>query len=212
MSANYRVFGLTPRVLQHGLRGTRGRSRPFDIASSTAVALVARSLTTDTNTPARGNGTYPPPGYDAREAKKPLPRDEHSSSKTDTKEKTQAEKVWSEEAKSIKFPKDQPTAHAKTKAEEQMTLAELALSEKSDKSNDKNLSETKKEKKKLSLMEKIKKEVVHYWDGTKLLAAEVKISTKLAFKMAAGYELTRRENRQVSICCQVCALSSYADS
>lgn len=54
-----------------------------------------------------------------------------------------------------------------------------------------------KEKKKLTLMQKVKKEVQHYWDGTKLLAAEVKISTKLALKMAAGYELTRRENRQL---------------
>ncbi|CRK48669.1 hypothetical protein BN1723_020619, partial [Verticillium longisporum] len=43
----------------------------------------------------------------------------------------------------------------------------------------------------------VKKEVHHYWDGTKLLAAEVKISTRLALKMAAGYELSRRENRQL---------------
>jgi len=55
----------------------------------------------------------------------------------------------------------------------------------------------KKEEKKLTLGQKIKKEVQHYWDGTKLLAAEVKISSRLALKMAAGYELTRRENRQL---------------
>lgn len=46
-------------------------------------------------------------------------------------------------------------------------------------------------------MQKIKKEIQHYWDGTKLLATEVKISTKLALRMAAGYELSRRENRQL---------------
>ena len=57
--------------------------------------------------------------------------------------------------------------------------------------------EVKKEQKKLSVMQKIKKEAQHYWDGTKLLATEVKISTKLALKMAAGYELSRRENRQL---------------
>jgi LETM1 and EF-hand domain-containing protein 1 len=51
--------------------------------------------------------------------------------------------------------------------------------------------------KKLTLWQKIMKEVHHYWDGTKLLAVEVRISTKLAMKMAAGYELTRRENRQL---------------
>ncbi|CAI4219414.1 unnamed protein product, partial [Parascedosporium putredinis] len=54
-----------------------------------------------------------------------------------------------------------------------------------------------KEQKKLTLMQKVKKEVQHYWDGTKLLAAEVKISTRLAIKMAGGYELSRRENRQL---------------
>ena len=51
--------------------------------------------------------------------------------------------------------------------------------------------------KKLTLWQKVKHEVHHYWDGTKLLATEVRISSKLALKMAAGYELTRRENRQL---------------
>jgi LETM1 and EF-hand domain-containing protein 1 len=57
--------------------------------------------------------------------------------------------------------------------------------------------EEKKETKKLTLGQKVMKEVQHYWDGTKLLATEVRISTKLALKMAAGYELSRRENKQV---------------
>lgn len=55
----------------------------------------------------------------------------------------------------------------------------------------------KKVETKLTLMQKVKKEARHYWDGTKLLATEVKISTKLALKMASGYELSRRENRQL---------------
>ncbi len=46
-------------------------------------------------------------------------------------------------------------------------------------------------------MQRVKKEVQHYWDGTKLLATEVRISTRLALKMAGGYELTRRESRQL---------------
>lgn len=50
---------------------------------------------------------------------------------------------------------------------------------------------------KKSLWEKIKHEAQHYWDGTKLLGYEIKVSTKLLAKMAAGYELTRRENRQL---------------
>lgn len=59
------------------------------------------------------------------------------------------------------------------------------------------LGEAKKEQAKVSLWGKVKKEANHYWDGTKLLATEVRISTKLAVKMAAGYELSRRENRQL---------------
>lgn len=49
----------------------------------------------------------------------------------------------------------------------------------------------------LTIWQKIKREAVHYWDGTKLLGFEIRISSKLALKMAAGYELTRRERRQL---------------
>lgn len=62
---------------------------------------------------------------------------------------------------------------------------------------DNGTGEAKKEQKKLTVGQKIKREVQHYWDGTKLLATEVRISTRLALKMAAGYELSRRENRQL---------------
>lgn len=54
-----------------------------------------------------------------------------------------------------------------------------------------------KEEKKKTIWEKVKHEAQHYWDGTKLLGYEVKVSTKLVAKMVAGYELTRRENRQL---------------
>jgi LETM1 and EF-hand domain-containing protein 1 len=69
--------------------------------------------------------------------------------------------------------------------------AETAIAE-----SERRLPEERKEKK-LTIGQKIKKEVQHYWDGTKLLATEVKISMKLALKMAAGYELSRRESRQL---------------
>ena len=54
-----------------------------------------------------------------------------------------------------------------------------------------------KDEKKLTIWQKIKKEAVHYWDGTKLLGKEIRISFRLALKMAAGYELSRRESRQL---------------
>lgn len=46
------------------------------------------------------------------------------------------------------------------------------------------------------LMDRIKHEIQHYWDGTKLLGFEIKVSTKLLFKMLRGYELSRRERSQ----------------
>ena len=80
-----------------------------------------------------------------------------------------------------------------------MSLAERAATKANtiDKAEEAKVAKAEKENKKLTLWQKVKKEAVHYWDGTKLLATEVKISSKLALKMAAGYELTRRENRQL---------------
>lgn len=50
---------------------------------------------------------------------------------------------------------------------------------------------------KLPLWDRIKHEAQHYWNGTKLLGYEIKVSTKLLFKMAAGYGLSRREQNQL---------------
>jgi LETM1 and EF-hand domain-containing protein 1 len=86
----------------------------------------------------------------------------------------------------------------KTEAQEQMTLSELAADKAAAaKAEDKKLEEAAKKPKKLTIWQKIKHEAQHYWDGTKLLATEVRISSKLALKMAAGYELSRREHRQL---------------
>ena len=46
---------------------------------------------------------------------------------------------------------------------------------------------------------KIKHEAQHYWQGSKLLAKEVRISARLQRKILQGETLTRRERRQVSI-------------
>jgi hypothetical protein len=51
--------------------------------------------------------------------------------------------------------------------------------------------------KKKSLTTRIKDEITHYWHGTKLLGLEIKISTKLLYKLLKGQKLTRREHRQV---------------
>nr|XP_018267184.1 MRS7 family protein [Kwoniella dejecticola CBS 10117]OBR89342.1 MRS7 family protein [Kwoniella dejecticola CBS 10117] len=43
----------------------------------------------------------------------------------------------------------------------------------------------------------IKKEAAHYWSGTKLLGQEIRISSKLQWKVLNGGTLTRRERRQL---------------
>lgn len=45
---------------------------------------------------------------------------------------------------------------------------------------------------------KVKHEAQHYWHGTKLLSSEVRISTRLQWKILHGEVLTRRERRQVT--------------
>lgn len=58
------------------------------------------------------------------------------------------------------------------------------------------LTEVLPVKKKLPLKVKIQNALRHYWDGSKLLGLEIKISSKLLMKSAAGYPLTR-ENLQL---------------
>jgi LETM1 and EF-hand domain-containing protein 1 len=54
------------------------------------------------------------------------------------------------------------------------------------------------EAEKKSLWERVKHEADHYWSGSKLLAAETSISSRLLLKTLKGKELSRREYRQVS--------------
>ena len=135
----------------------------------------------------------PPPGFNAEKAKMPVPREESRKASVEaTPHSSVIEK--SSNSKSAGTVSSVP----KTKATEDRNLAEL-VSEKSatPRGDEHKLLETKEKEKKKTWMQWLKHEVMHYWDGTKLLAAEVKISSKLALKMAAGHELTRRENRQL---------------
>jgi LETM1 and EF-hand domain-containing protein 1, mitochondrial len=124
----------------------------------------------------------PPPGFNAEDAKKPLKETSSAHGARQAKDHGVAS-----------VPTDKPSAVPQTDAAEALTLSELAGQK--EKSTEK--KDEKKEEKKLTIMQKVKKEVQHYWDGTKLLATEIRISTRLALKMAAGYELSRREHRQL---------------
>lgn len=59
------------------------------------------------------------------------------------------------------------------------------------------IAKSSKPKPKEPLMQRIKHEVRHYINGTKLLGYEIKISSKLLFKFMQGYELSRREVNQL---------------
>jgi LETM1 and EF-hand domain-containing protein 1 len=125
----------------------------------------------------------PPPGFNAEMAKKPLPKDPSTTVAKKEEKKLDAQPKESAVAKPA-----EASAEA-TKAE--VVATKEGVMEKSD------VAKKDQEEKKLTMWQKVKKEAQHYWDGSKLLGTEIKISWRLALKMAAGYELTRRENKQL---------------
>jgi LETM1 and EF-hand domain-containing protein 1, mitochondrial len=157
-----------------------------------AILVSRRTYATNTTTHGSEGSAFPPPGFDVNEAKKgpaQSQKDGASSAKDIDRQTTEQNAVDKSEA----------TAVDKTKALENTSLSEMAEAKVSGNPVPDGKTEAKKEEeKRLTIGQKIKKELHHYWDGTKLLATEVRISSKLALKMAAGYELSRRENRQVS--------------
>ncbi|GAA5970146.1 hypothetical protein JCM11641_000285 [Rhodosporidiobolus odoratus] len=73
---------------------------------------------------------------------------------------------------------------------------ELAVEDKKDKAVAK--SEKKEKGTRLQrIWGTVKKEALHYWHGSKLLAKEVRISARLVRRLVGGKKLTRREHRQL---------------
>ncbi|KAI4146935.1 MAG: hypothetical protein LQ340_005753 [Diploschistes diacapsis] len=176
----------------------RSTLNPLLTLTPIAILLHRHAYSTETSTSPSGGSSYPPPGFNAEQAKKPLPQETG-------KEPAHLEKESEAISNAINQIQDeigttQPTGEAKTTATADMSVAELAANKAAaatNKLDEAKVAKAEKEQKKLTLWQKVKKEARHYWDGTKLLATEVRISSKLALKMAAGYELTRRENRQL---------------
>jgi LETM1 and EF-hand domain-containing protein 1 len=164
--------GLTPALLaRHAGRNAR--------IPAIALLLPIRQLGTEHHRGDTSSG--PPPGFNADQAKKPLPRDSAAAAK---KDEAKSQDTSAQDAK-------QPDT---TKEESKLTELEAKKDGLHDRQE---ITKKQKEEGKLTVWQKVKKEAQHYWDGTKLLATEVKISWRLALKMAAGYELTRREHRQL---------------
>ncbi|KIH94454.1 hypothetical protein SPBR_05753 [Sporothrix brasiliensis 5110] len=181
-------------------------SRNLGARNNVAFALCVpmRALSTDTHTSAGGPPSGPPPGFDPEKAKIPLSKESQKAAAAKASNATQTQSSPGSSASpstaqtSSSKGATSTTAAAPSSSDASAPTAVTATSADADATGvDVEGKEGKKEEKKLTLGQKIKKEAQHYWDGTKLLATEVKISTRLAVKMAAGYELTRRENRQL---------------
>lgn len=187
MSFNRAATKAAPLLFHRSaLRGASRRLPQTATIPAIAILIPRRYITTEHSASSNVAGSAPPPGFKLDEAKKPLPKDQPKSPTKDSKVSTSTS-IPDQHV----IPKEEATALPKTDGVEAQSLTELTENKKA---QDKSLADKGK---KLTLWQKVKKEANHYWDGTKLLAAEVKISSKLALKMAAGYELTRRENRQV---------------
>ena len=203
MAANRVAMSASPLFLRAALRSShRVVVRPPFPVGVPAIAIRAyrhRLYSTESSTSHGTPDGFPPPGFNAEQAKRPLPQSAAQ------KKQTPNAKSTSSTEHAFHPPKDSPLAAAsheatvlpKTAAEEAHLKAELATATEAEKkAGEKQLEKKKEEQKKLTMWQKVKKEAAHYWDGTKLLGAETRISFRLALKMAAGYELTRRENRQ----------------
>ncbi|KAL7790046.1 LETM1-like domain-containing protein [Trichoderma ceciliae] len=165
--------GISPALI------TRHIARQTQIPAL-ALLIPLRRLGTEPHRPDAPSG--PPPGFNAEQAKKPLSKDPSNAAK-----KSDAE-ARTKDGSAIAAQSDQTA--------EEASLTELAA-KKEELSHQKELAKKKEEEVKLTVWQKVKKEAQHYWDGSKLLATEIRISWRLALKMAAGYELTRRENKQL---------------
>ncbi|PWZ01167.1 LETM1-domain-containing protein [Testicularia cyperi] len=153
-----------------------------------------------TSTPSSNNHTYPPPSlgkgsggsngsghaakYEGQSAGAPpkAPTPVSDSTVTSTIDPLP---VSSNTAAELGSPANQTSAS-------QTMLAEQ---------KEKEAKELEKQKPKDPLMTrvwaKVKEEALHYWHGSKLLAKEVKISSRLLRRLMLGYSLTRREKRQL---------------
>lgn len=167
--------GVSPAVL--GRHVSRHAKVP-----AIAILIPLRSMGTEHHRP-DGPLSGPPPGFNAEMAKKPLPKDPSTTAAKKEEKKLDAQPKESTVAK----PAEASAEATKT----EVVATKEGVMEKAD------AAKKDQEEKKLTVWQKVKKEAQHYWDGSKLLGTEIKISWRLALKMAAGYELTRRENKQL---------------
>lgn len=175
LAARTRLGGSLSAASAANLR-FNGRGLPSHVQALAILVPQYRGYATDpsTSNSTSSESSFPPPGFNAEQAKKPAKKEEAPSS-------------------AVSQQSDNPAANkssALAQNVQQTGASKVPVTEDDKKAGD-------KKNKKLTIGQKVKKEVQHYWDGTKLLATEFRISSRLALKMARGYELTRREHRQL---------------
>ncbi|RKF60980.1 LETM1 domain-containing protein mdm28, mitochondrial [Erysiphe neolycopersici] len=164
------------------INGWHPRSHP----SALTLLLPIRSASTSTFTPPKPP-IEPPPGFNVEQAQKSV----ISNNKLNVNNNSESASKLLKDYDSKKNISDESSTASKFVGLDPLSSSEVINKGKEE------VKDVATQEKKLTLTQKIKKEAQHYWDGTKLLAAEIKISTKLALKMAAGYELSRREHKQL---------------
>ena len=159
LSTNPAFFTLSPR--------RRLNRSDFEV-SALAIALPKRHYATETSTSQGSAANGPPPGFNINEAKKPLAHEENKEAKEPSPTPS-VEELKAGEG-SVKAPSaTMPSEVAPTSSAVNASVSDLAAQKQ--KTEEKTGKVAKAEdNKKLTLGQRIMKEVHHYWDGYVLIA------------------------------------------
>ncbi|KAK9475455.1 LETM1 domain-containing protein mdm28 [Dipodascopsis tothii] len=196
------ALALSTRTLQRSAVRPTTLGRPQILLSQRAAELLragvaARAYSTETSSFTGGERPPPPPGLSPARTKK------HLQNLTET-----AGRVPHYDLAEVRRAAPAETVEASVAAKKAAAENSAAAAEKDGEAKAAAKAVVAAEAKPLKKVEnkysgkaiwaKVKDELHHLKDGTLLLGAEIKISTKLVFKKLSGYELTRREHRQLT--------------
>lgn len=145
----------------HTLSPRRRLNRSDFEVSALAIALPRRNYATETSTSQASGGDGPPPGFNINEAKKPLTRGENQDAKKEPSPTPTLEEL--KDDPSLATP-SAPSELAPTSSAVNASLSELAIQKKKADEKDGKVAKAE-DTKKLTLGQRIMKEVRHYWDG-----------------------------------------------
>ena len=156
-----------PRLGTSSAFQTLGPRRRINVAdfevSALAIAIPKRAYATETSSSRGSGGEGPPPGFNIDQAKKPLTRDENQSAQKETSPTPTVEELKNSEALSPPTA-SHPSVVAPTSAATNASLSELAAQKEKAEGKDSKVAKAE-ENKKLTLGQRVMKEVRHYWDG-----------------------------------------------